>query len=61
MYSSFQRRLVTLESVFDQEMKSIHHFREDLLVTLESVFNREMSECIHHFREDWLGYSGERF
>ena len=33
-YSSFQRRLVTLEKVFDREMKSecIHHFREDLLL-----------------------------
>ena len=31
-YSSFQRRLVTLENVFDGEMKSIHHFREDWLL-----------------------------
>ena len=103
-YSSFQRRLVTLENVFDRKMKSIHQFREDWLgysgerfqsgneewmyssfqgrlVTLENVFDREMkSECIHHFREDWslwrtfsigkwrvfiisekIGYSGERF
>ena len=32
MYSSFQGRFVTLENVFDGEMKSecIHHFREDL-------------------------------
>ena len=33
-YSSFQRRLVTLESIFDREMKGecIHHFREDWLL-----------------------------
>ena len=39
MYSSFHRRLVTLESVFDREMKSerIHLFREDWLVTLGNV------------------------
>ena len=31
-YSSFQRRLVTLESVFNREMSEcIHHFREDWL------------------------------
>ena len=55
MYSSSQRRLVTLENVFDREMNCgcIHHFREDWLVTLENVFDREM-KSIHHFREDWL-------
>ena len=31
-YSSFQRRLVTQQNVFDREMKSIHHFREDWLL-----------------------------
>ena len=53
----FQRRLVTLENVFDREIKSecIHHFREDWLVTPENLFDQEIkSECIHNFREDWL-------
>ena len=54
-YSSFQRRLVTLENVFDREMKSIHHFREDwLLWRTFSIGKWRVSECIHHFREDWL-------
>ena len=57
MHSSFQRRLVTLENVFNREMKSewMHSSIQRRLVTLENVFDREMNcECIHHFREDWL-------
>ena len=56
MYSSFQRRLVTLENVFDREMKSecIHHFREDWLLWRMFLIGKMKSECVHHFREDWL-------
>ena len=41
MHSSFQRRLVTLENVFDWEMKS------------ECIQSHEFQRRLH-FREDWL-------
>ena len=62
MYSSFQRRLVTLENVFDREMKWVNGERfwsgneeyssfQRRLVTLENVFDQEMKS--NHFRKDW--------
>ena len=68
--------LLTLENIFDREMSKCIII-SDKIDFLENIFDREMkseciqsqrvfdrekkSECIHHFREDWLGYSGERF
>ena len=56
MYSSFHRRLVTLENVFDREIKSecIHHFREDWLLWRTFSIGKWRVIVFHHFREDWL-------
>ena len=67
MYSSFQRRLDTLENVFDREMKSecIHHFREDWLWRMFSIGKWRVNVFkATSFREDFISEkigSGERF
>ena len=54
MYSSFQRRLITLENVFDWEMncECIHHIREDWL--------GYSGECFRSGNELWMHSSFER-
>ena len=58
-YSSFQRRLVTLENVFNQEMKSecIHHFREYWLLWRTFSIRKWRVFII----SEKIGYSGKRF